>query len=190
MVVSTADRGRDALGIRPRDTEGVSSMHNQFTTPPLFGDPRLPLRFWAKVKIMPSGCWEWQGGVQGRMRYGRLRIAGKSKQAHRYFYQELVGPIPEKRQTDHLCRNPKCVNPMHLEPVSGGENTLRGVGLSAQNAQKTHCLRGHSLDLFNTYHPPAKPRARYCRICQSIRRHTYSRRRREAREQLSRKNRY
>jgi sugar lactone lactonase YvrE len=24
-----------------------------------FGDPRLPLRFWEKVQVDPSGCWIW-----------------------------------------------------------------------------------------------------------------------------------
>ena len=43
-----------------------------------------------------------------------------------------------------FCRNPACVNPDHLEPVSIRENLLRGVGPSAQHAKKTHCPAGHS----------------------------------------------
>lgn len=38
----------------------------------------------------------------------------------------LRGPIPDGLQLDHLCRNPSCVNPAHLEIVTGAENIRRG----------------------------------------------------------------
>lgn len=44
---------------------------------------------------------------------------------------------------DHLCRNPLCVRPDHLEQVTPRENLLRGVGPSAKAAKKTHCPQGH-----------------------------------------------
>jgi hypothetical protein len=48
--------------------------------------------------------------------------------AHRLFYEERYGPIPEGHQLDHLCRQPACVNPAHLEPVTQTENIRRGAG--------------------------------------------------------------
>ena len=63
--------------------------------------------------------------------------------AHRYAYEELVGPIPEGLQLDHLCRNRSCVNPDHLEPVTCRENLRRGETLNAANLAKTHCPAGH-----------------------------------------------
>jgi hypothetical protein len=57
----------------------------------------------------------------------------------------LVGPIPEGKQLDHLCRNRACINPEHLEPVTAKENILRGESFSAKNARKTHCIHGHEL---------------------------------------------
>ena len=35
------------------------------------------------------------------------------------------GPIPEGLELDHLCKNGKCVNPAHLEPVTHAENIRR-----------------------------------------------------------------
>lgn len=47
--------------------------------------------------------------------------------AHRVYFEEYVGPIPADEQLDHLCRVRCCVNPNHLEPVSGAENVRRGA---------------------------------------------------------------
>lgn len=48
---------------------------------------------------------------------------------------------------DHLCRNTSCVNPAHLEAVTNKENTLRGLTVTAINAQKTACAAGHPYDV-------------------------------------------
>lgn len=86
-------------------------------------------------------CWEWAGHKhQG---YGFLSHGGRRYRAHRLAYEFAKGPIPDGLVTDHLCRNPGCVNPAHLEAVTNRENVLRGIGPSAQNARKTHCGRGH-----------------------------------------------
>ena len=65
---------------------------------------------------------------------------------------------------DHLCRNRRCVNPEHLEPVSRGENVLRGDGHSARNARKTHCIRGHEFTVENSYYAP-NGKGKRCREC-------------------------
>ncbi len=105
-------------------------------------------RFWAKVDT--SGiCWEWTGGKANG--YGRFAITsaqrgpGRFAQSHRYAWEQLVGPIPDGLFLDHLCRNPACVNPDHLEPVTNRVNLLRGYGVTRRNAAKTHCPRRHAL---------------------------------------------
>ena len=99
-------------------------------------------RFWTKVE-KTDGCWNWTACThQG---YGRFNHNGSAVLAHRLSYELLVGPVPTGLTLDHLCRNRKCVNPAHLEPVTRGENVLRGESLQAQNARKTHCPRGHLL---------------------------------------------
>lgn len=77
--------------------------------------------------VTSTECWEWTG-VRSTGGYGRTpaSITGRSLQAHRVFYEHLVAPIPDGQVLDHLCRNPPCVNPEHLEPVSQQENIQRG----------------------------------------------------------------
>jgi hypothetical protein len=98
---------------------------------------------------MATGCWVWPGYVSNG--YGRARCDGKVGQVHRIVYERLVEPIPPGLCLDHLCRNRLCCNPDHLEPVTLGENVLRGEGRSAVNARKTHCMRGHPLEGANLY---------------------------------------
>lgn len=90
-----------------------------------------------------SGCIEWPGVRHHG--HGRVAHEGRLHYAHRLAYEQQVGPVPRGLVLDHLCRNPACVNPAHLEPVSDKENILRGTGAGARNARKTHCVRGHEL---------------------------------------------
>lgn len=109
----------------------------------------------------PDECWLWSG-AKTSAGYGHMladgEVDGKRKTmlAHRALYTLLVGVIPEGAVLDHTCHNKDltcpgnaaclhraCVNPVHLEPVSFGENCLRGRGISAKNAAKDHCNSGH-----------------------------------------------
>lgn len=70
-------------------------------------------------------CWIWQG-AKNSQGYGYLTIRYKQWRAHRWVYEQRVGPIAAGLDLDHLCRQPDCVNPEHLEPVTEAENTRRG----------------------------------------------------------------
>lgn len=100
-------------------------------------------RFEAKVDTPNEvDCWEWTAAL--RNGYGVFGVrAGKVVYAHRFMWEIYVGPIPEGMQLDHLCRNRKCVNPDHLEPVTQRENLIRGNGWASKARQKT-CIRGHN----------------------------------------------
>ena len=144
----------------------VCIMRVMATTSPRFGDPRVPERFWQKIRVTEDGCWTWTGTVSGGG-YGRFVRSGRARAVHREFYELLVGPIPEGLVIDHLCRNRLCQNPEHLEPVTNVENIMRGEGACARNARKTHCPQGHELSGENLYLPPSG--SRHCRACMGMR---------------------
>ena len=50
-------------------------MQPDSTTPPLFGDPRLPARFWEKVEVQPNGCWLWREIGGPRWPYWSVKAA-------------------------------------------------------------------------------------------------------------------
>jgi hypothetical protein len=113
----------------------------------------------------PTPCWIWTSTVGG-YGYGYYSFGGRKNliqgMAHRFSWKLLVGDLREDQKLDHLCRNRKCVNPDHLEPVTNRENILRGASPSASHAKKTHCPSGHEYNQENTYW---YRNMRQCKIC-------------------------
>lgn len=72
-----------------------------------------------------TDCWDWIGH-RSPSGHATKWWKGRKYTAHAYMWIKLRGPIPEGLELDHLCRNPGCVNPDHLEPVTHVENVRRG----------------------------------------------------------------
>jgi HNH endonuclease len=70
---------------------------------------------------LDTGCWVWQR-AKTTAGYGQMYVDGKMAYTHRVFYEGYVADIPAGLVLDHLCRNPSCCNPDHLEPVTFAEN--------------------------------------------------------------------
>ena len=132
--------------------------------------PRPPEeRFWTKVdRSNPDGCWLWTATCYPNG-YGQFRIGSqidgtrRTVLAHRFAYEQLVGPIPEGLTLDHVetrgCISKACVNPAHLEPVMQVENVRRWAVLI------TYCPHGHPYDEANTRIRKNRVNGRCCRAC-------------------------
>lgn len=153
---------------RPHECKGFCGKHYRRWR--LYGDPSVRHRggkpplteeaFWAKV-AKGDGCWEWQG-ARSASGYGVARWQGRDRPAHRIAYEFVHGPVPLELEMDHLCRNRGCVNPAHLEPVTGRENVLRSpIAIPAINARMTTCKAGHPLV------PSPWGRQRWCPVCRA-----------------------
>lgn len=135
-------------------------------------------RLFPRIRLTPGGCWEWtgarsKGGFYNRGEspgYGMVLFRGRLRMVYAVMYEAFVGEAPAKESgdcLDHLCRNHACCNPAHLERVSQRENKLRGQSVCADNARKTHCIRGHEFTPENIYSYRGK---RHCRECRRSRR--------------------
>jgi len=114
-------------------------------------------RFWSKVN-RTGECWLWAAACDPNG-YGRFMLNIKRTcLAHRFAFEQINGPIPDGLVLDHLCRNPPCVNPAHLEAVTQQQNSVRGSW-----RLRTHCPHGHPYDDRNTIW--TKNRHRRCRAC-------------------------
>lgn len=135
-------------------------------------------RFLEKFKVdLKTGCWIWTGsksnqkGTQGG--YGNIFLY-KTKQtnktvkmlAHRFSYMMFVGPIPDDKEIDHICRVHICVNPAHLRTVSRRENLLLGETFAAHHASKRKCKYGHPFSPENIWYD--KNGSRQCKTCRKL----------------------
>jgi hypothetical protein len=83
------------------------------------------IRFFEKVQgDWDSGCWNWTAS-QNHGNYSQFWDGDKPVRGHRWIYETFISAIPTGLELDHLCVNPSCVAPYHLEPVTRAENQKR-----------------------------------------------------------------
>lgn len=102
----------------------------------------------------PAACWVWKGAKDSKG-YGQIARRGRLLSAHRLMYATFRSPLrPKDDWLHHLCENPLCVNPYHLEIVTPKEHKDAHA--------PSHCSRGHKLERKNNG-------VQYCRICRNER---------------------
>jgi hypothetical protein len=118
-----------------------------------------PMGRFVRYVDFDGDCWVWTStrNPHGYGTFTNSRVPPRRTfTAHRLFWTWLVGPVPEGLELDHQCRNPACVNPDHLEPVTHRENVLRGAAPAIRARRNGRCQRkGH----------PFPPGETSCRIC-------------------------
>lgn len=125
---------------------------------PVVWSERVVARFFEKVREDPiSGCWNWTA-FKDPKGYGRFQYGtADARLAYNVSYGLFIGNVPDELQLDHLCRNTSCVNPWHLEPVTGTVNQERRRGV------RTRCPHGHEYTTENSYISPSGDTV--CRTC-------------------------
>jgi hypothetical protein len=113
-----------------------------------------PARFATKIAPQENGCWHWTGHID-RWGYGTSgRVPGtksRPEHAHRRAWRLFVGEVPRGLHLHHKCRNKRCVNPDHLEPLTPSEHVRA-------HWTRDVCVRGHSRALHTN---PSGD----CRVC-------------------------
>lgn len=106
---------------------------------------RRPLLDRILDRVDVADCWEWRGATTRG--YGAVNSGGRGRilRVHVALWTLLVGPVPPGLELDHLCRNRRCCNPDHLEPVTRAVNVARG-SRGAGRPRLAGCRRfGHPL---------------------------------------------
>jgi hypothetical protein len=124
-------------------------------------DP-IPPELAAKIDFR-GPCWNWRRSLKDG--YGQVWVEGKRWATHRLIWTLLVGEIPPGLVLDHLCRNTRCCNPDHLEPVTNLVNITRGTGLAGR-ARWRRCKQGHE---FTPETTEVRDGRRRCRVCLNAR---------------------
>ncbi len=106
-------------------------------------------RFFHKVD-KASDCWGWLAG-KDKDGYGKIKVSGKTVQAHRLSWNIHNGSVPEGVHVLHHCDNPSCVNPDHLFLGTHLDN-MHDRDAKGRNgySRRTHCPKGHKYSPGNT----------------------------------------
>lgn len=78
------------------------------------GEPKRWLDTHLAALIHGDECIDWPYAKNGAG-YGRISIDRRARNVPALVLEAFHGPPPPKHEVSHLCHNPSCVNPNHLE---------------------------------------------------------------------------
>jgi hypothetical protein len=117
---------------------------------------KLLEKIMSRILVTNNGCWEWQG-AKNYAGYGNVVIDYNPEtnkyifgMPHRVVYELMKEPIPKGKVLNHLCNNPPCCNPDHLEAVSTKENLAYMRALERHSNGERHSqaiIAGHTAKL-------------------------------------------
>jgi hypothetical protein len=86
---------------------------------------KTPLeRFNTKYIVDPeTHCWLWTDRLN-QDGYGYININKETILAHRFSYENFIGPLLQGFIICHNCNNPSCVNPEHLRQDTHSSNAI------------------------------------------------------------------
>src|SRR5262245_25334489 len=96
-------------------------------------------RFWDKITILDKEtCWPWRG-AKTNDGYGLFWPERRTtRTAHSFMYQIWYSDYDPSLEVHHICANRECVNPYHLQQLTGKENTRQQTKVTSD-----HCHYGH-----------------------------------------------
>ena len=101
------------------------------------------------VKCAPSRslyegrpCLIWMGslGAHGRPQMGKNLTKYGTPYVYRVTYQLEYGPLDDGITIDHLCGQPRCIEPLHLRPQTVAENSAGGTARHNPRPQRQASL--------------------------------------------------
>lgn len=80
------------------------------------------VRIESHITKTEKGCWEWNG-LKTRYGYGLVWLNGKNRNVHRLMLSKKLNRQLETNEVSrHMCHNPPCCNPDHLEVGTTQDN--------------------------------------------------------------------
>lgn len=126
-------------------------------------------------KLEIADCWEWtakltKGGYGQTFSGSRKNGDYRDELVHRFVFRALTGQDIAGLDLDHLCKNRKCCNPDHLEPVTRTENIRRGATGRVPASNRHDPRPGRRKDICKYGHDRSGFTGKPCPVCRHSRR--------------------
>jgi len=124
VVVFTYATEAQLIALENEYIRTVPHTYNTWVPHEKFPPKKRLEQLWEKIqKGGPDECWEWLGR-SSKGGYGRFVYDKKEFRVHRCIYYQHYGQSPEGYVVRHMCDNPRCCNPAHLDIGSYRDNNI------------------------------------------------------------------